>query len=129
MLSDFQRFFDVYAEISNSVVNFGMPKQNLDCAYISCGFVDHRCFCPSKSVRAVIFASQPDSNHPFINQSGVLSSTGMISMINPTGEGVVIDCAAPAFGKNQRETGLFFEESATIGGNNGFRSAGGVEKP
>jgi hypothetical protein len=40
--------------------------------------------------------TKPDRRHPLIDQPGVLPSAEMISAVDATGKGIVIDCSSPS---------------------------------
>lgn len=47
-------------------------------------------------MRTVILPTKPDCRHPLIDQSGVLPSAEMVSAVDATGKGIVIDCSSPS---------------------------------
>lgn len=94
MLGEFQGILDIYTQISHCVLDLGVTEQYLDRTEISGGLVNHRSLCASKRVRAVIFATQPDSGDPLIDQPGILASAEMIGMIDPARKCEIIYGAA-----------------------------------
>ena len=80
-----------------------MSEQDLNCSRIAGRLVDQCSLCASECVRAVVFASQPNCSDSLIAQFGILASAEMISMIDPTRKGVVIDCSASPF-KQRKQT-------------------------
>jgi hypothetical protein len=73
-----------------------MAKQDLDRSKIAGGLVDHRSLRSPQRMRTVILPTKPDRRHPLIDQPGVLSSAEMISVVDATGKGIVIDCSSPS---------------------------------
>lgn len=47
-------------------------------------------------MRTVILPTKPDRRHPLIDQPGVLPSAEMISVVDATGKGIVIDSSSPS---------------------------------
>lgn len=71
-LSQKQRILDVHTEISNRVLDLGVPEQYLDGAQVAGCLVDHGRFRSSQRVRAIVRCSKPNRCDPFIDQAGVL---------------------------------------------------------
>lgn len=81
-----------------------MAKQDLDRSKIAGGLVDHGSLRSPQGMRPVILPTKPDRRHPLINQSGVLPSAEMISVVDATGKGIVIDCSSTSL-KPGKQTG------------------------
>ena len=49
-LRQLQGVFDIYAEVADSALDFGMTEQDLHRAQVACRLIDDRRFGPSKGV-------------------------------------------------------------------------------
>jgi hypothetical protein len=61
---------------------------------IAGGLVDHGSLRSPQGMRAVILPTKPDRSDPLVDQPGVLPSAEMISLVDATGKGIVIDVSA-----------------------------------
>ncbi len=80
-----------------------MAKQDLDRSKVAGGLVDHGSPRSPQGMRTVILPTKPDRRHPLIDQPGVLPSAEMISVVDATGKGIVIDCSSPSLMRAQME--------------------------
>lgn len=97
MLCQFQSILYVHTKISDRILSLGMSEQDLDCAKVACRLLDHSCLRSPERVGAILFTSQANRSHPFIDQPGILASAKMIGVINPTGKSEVINSATSSF--------------------------------
>ena len=95
MLRQFQRIFYVDPEVPDRILDLGVSEQNLDRTKIARRLIDHRGLRTSKRVCSIVLAPQTNRGHPFVNKPGILSSAEMIGVVDPTGEGIVIDRSSP----------------------------------
>ncbi|QTU95635.1 hypothetical protein J7U39_14415 [Rhizobium sp. NLR16a] len=93
-LGQFQCILNVDAKIPDRVLDLGMAKQDLDRRLP--GLRVRGGLRSPQGMRPVILPTEADRRHPLIYQSGVLPSTEMITVVDPTGKGIVIDCSSPS---------------------------------
>ena len=86
MLCQFQSILYAHTKISNRILNLGMSEQDLDCAKVACRLIDHSCLRSPERVCAILFTSQANRSHQFIDQPGILARAKMIGVINPAGK-------------------------------------------
>lgn len=70
-------------------------------------------------MRTVILPTKPDRCHPLIDQPGVLPSAEMISRVDATGKGIVIDCSSPSL-KPGKQTSSDLRRDFELHGSSSF---------
>lgn len=73
MFGDRQSVIDLDAQIPDSALKFGVPKQQLNRAEVASLPVDERSFRPPQRVGAVGRRIETDRTHPALDDAGVLS--------------------------------------------------------
>lgn len=67
MLRQFQRILYVDPQVLDGVLDLGVSEQDLDCTQVARSLLDHRSFCASQRLRAVVFPMKPDRGDPLID--------------------------------------------------------------
>ena len=62
-----QSIIDIYADISDGMLDVGMTEQDLNCPQISGRLLDQRGFCPAQRVRSIVSRIETDRCDPFVD--------------------------------------------------------------
>ena len=85
-LSDTQRIFVFDAQISDSAVDLGVAKQQLDGSEIACFAIYFSGLCPAQRVRTVTARLQANRGHPIAYNPAALSRRYVWPVVEAAGE-------------------------------------------
>jgi hypothetical protein len=83
-LGESERVFDIDAEIADCAFDLSVTQQDLNCPEVAGNLVNDGRLRPPQRMRSIIFSTETDPSHPFVDQPGILASADVIRRVAPT---------------------------------------------